>query len=150
ATFSGTSVAQVQIGEAVDRITLHALDLEITEAWVEQGGERSSARVELDADAEWAVLSLDRSLAAGPATVHTAFTGVLNDKLVGFYRSTFTDHEGQTRTIACTQFESTHARRAFPCWDEPAFKATYAITLTVVDDLLAVSNAQEVARTALD
>ena len=77
----------------------------------------------------------------------TTFTGILNDKLRGFYRSTFTDHHGKQRTIATTQFEATDARRAFPCWDEPDFKAVFRVTLIVVDaDLLAVSNAGEIDR----
>ncbi len=146
ATFSGTSVAHVEVREAVETITLHALDLDVSEAWVEQGGARVDATVTIDADAEWIVLGLSGPLSPGPVSVHTTFTGVLNDKLVGFYRSTFSDDQGVTRTIACTQFEATHARRAFPCWDEPAFKATYAITLDVPDHLFAVSNAAEVGR----
>ena len=55
-----------------------------------------------------------------------AFSGVLNDKLHGFYRSTFTDDDGVTHTIATTQFEATDARRAFPCFDEPDRKAVFA------------------------
>ena len=54
-----------------------------------------------------------------PATLHLVFTGILNDKLHGFYRSTFTDDDGVEHIIATTQMESTDARRAFPCWDEP-------------------------------
>ena len=80
---------------------------------------------------------------AGP-TLHTGFRGVLNDKLVGFYRSTFTDDDGAEQVIATTQFEATDARRAFPCWDEPDLKAVFAVTLVVDADLLAVSNAAEV------
>ena len=63
------------------------------------------------------------------------FRGLLNDKLRGFYRSTFTDDDGVERVIATTQFEATDARRAFPCWDEPDFKAGFAITLHLDDDL---------------
>jgi puromycin-sensitive aminopeptidase len=149
ASFTGSAAAQVTVAEAGREIVLHALDLIVHEAWVEQDGRRLDARVTLDPEAETATLSLTGPLRSGPAVVHTAFTGELNDKLVGFYRSTFTDQHGQPRTLACTQFESTHARRAFPCWDEPAFKATYAITLDVADHLLAVSNAAEVEREPL-
>ena len=63
--------------------------------------------------------------------VSLRFRGILNDKLRGFYRSTFTDDDGVERVIATTQFEATDARRAFPCWDEPDFKARFAITLVV-------------------
>jgi puromycin-sensitive aminopeptidase len=80
-------------------------------------------------------------LPAGEAVVSLRFRGQLNDKLRGFYRSTFTDDDGVERVIATTQFEATDARRAFPCWDEPDFKARFAITLHLDDDLHAVSNA---------
>ena len=61
---------------------------------------------------------------AGTApTRASTFAGVLNDQLVGFYRSTFTPTTA-SHVLGVTQFESTYARRAFPCWDEPEFKAT--------------------------
>ena len=64
----------------------------------------------------------------------------MNEQLVGFYRSTFVDDEGTTHVIATTQFEETDARRAFPCWDEPIFKATYQVNLTIPSHLAAYSN----------
>ena len=149
ATFTGSSITVIEVLEAVTAIRLNALDLDIAEASLNQGGERSAATIEVDSLSETATLTFASPLQLGEATLHLTFSGVLNDKLVGFYRSTFVDPEGQTRTIACTQFESTHARRAFPCWDEPAFKATYAITLDVADSLLAVSNSAEIAREPL-
>ena len=76
------------------------------------------------------------------------FTGILNDQLVGFYRSTFTDIDGVEQAIATTQFEATDARRAFPSWDEPDFKAVFSITLVVPEDLFTVSNGPEQSREA--
>ena len=75
--------------------------------------------VALDQATERATLTFDRALPAGEATLELVFRGVLNDKLVGFYRSTFTDDDGATQVLATTQMEATDARRAFPCWDEP-------------------------------
>ena len=66
-------------------------------------------------------------------TLHLTFRGILNDQLHGFYRSTYTDDDGETHTIATTQFEAADARRAFPCWDEPDLKAVFGITLIVPD-----------------
>ena len=86
---------------------------------------------------------------AGPARLLIRFDGVLNDRLRGFYRSIYTDDSGRTRTIATTQFQSTDARRAFPCFDEPALKATFAVSLVVREGLLAVSNAAETGRERL-
>ncbi|MEO6989370.1 MAG: M1 family metallopeptidase [Aquihabitans sp.] len=149
ATFTGTATVDIEVTESVDEIVLHALDLDLTDVVVTRAGAGADNSIELtvsfDPSTETATLTADRTIDAGAWILRAAFTGELNDKLVGFYRSTFTDADGQTRTLACTQFESTHARRAFPCWDEPAFKATYAITLDVADDLLAVSNSVELS-----
>lgn len=68
------------------------------------------------------------------------FTGLHNDKLAGFYRSTYQDREGKEKFMAVTQFEPTEARRAFPCWDEPAIKATFDVELIVKKPLTALSN----------
>ncbi|MGH9283476.1 MAG: M1 family metallopeptidase, partial [Acidimicrobiales bacterium] len=77
------------------------------------------------------------------------FTGALNDKLRGFYRSTYKDPSGATRTLAATQFEATDARRAFPCWDEPDRKATFQTTLVVDEGLAAISNTEAIEVTDL-
>lgn len=78
-------------------------------------------------------------------TLRLTFTGELNDKLAGFYRSAYPapDGSGETRHLAVTQFEPTDARRCFPCWDEPALKATFGMTLTVPEDRVALSNMPE-------
>ena len=69
-----------------------------------------------------------------------AFRGTLNDKLRGFYRSSYKDEQGHSHSLAATQFEATDARRAFPCWDEPQFKAVFAVTLAIDPALTAISN----------
>ena len=89
--------------------------------------------IDLDEEAERLTITLSSSLPVGAPRLHLGFRGVLNDKLKGFYRSTFVDTAGEQQVIATTQFEATDARRAFPCWDEPDLKAVFAITL-VVDD----------------
>jgi puromycin-sensitive aminopeptidase len=148
ATFEGTVAIEVDVVEPVAEVVLNAIELEVDEAWVEVGGERRDATVTLDEEHERAGLALPEGagLEPGPATVHLAFRGILNDKLRGFYRSTFTDDDGTDRVIATTQFEATDARRAFPCWDEPDLKATFAVTLDVPEDLFAVSNGAETGR----
>src|ERR687898_913808 len=124
-----------------------SITVEIVTATAEVGGERLVATVALDEESERVTLSFERALAAGEATLHLRFRGVLNDKLRGFYRSTFTDDAGVERVLATTQMEATDARRAFPCWDEPDAKAVFGITLVVPGDLLAISNAAELDRT---
>ena len=147
ATFSGEETVAVEVVEPTGSIVLNVKELDVSEAWVTVAGERVDAEVSLDPERERATLTLAREVAAGDATVHARFAGVLNDKLTGFYRSTFVDAEGTTRTIGTTQFEATDARMAFPCWDEPDFKAVFEVTLVVAEDLLAISNAAEVDRT---
>lgn len=144
ASFTGTVRIEVDVADPTDEVVLHALDLEIDDAVVLVGDERRAAAVELDSGAELAILALDDALPAGPAVLELSFRGVLNDQLVGFYRSTFTGDDGTgdevEHTLAVTQFESTHARRAFPCFDEPAMKAVFGVTLVVPEDQFVVAN----------
>ena len=78
------------------------------------------------------------------------FTGTLNNQMAGFYRSKYTDIHGVTKFMASTQFESLDARRAFPCWDEPARKAIFGVTLVVDAHLTAMSNMPEKCVKTLD
>jgi len=68
------------------------------------------------------------------------FIGVLNDQMCGLYRSVYTDIYGNSKIMATTQFEATDARRAFPCMDEPALKATFQLTVTIPAELQCLSN----------
>lgn len=60
--------------------------------------------------------------------------------MAGFYRSQYTDSKGVKRFMATTQFEAIDARRCFPCWDEPARKATFVVTMIYPSNLMAISN----------
>jgi aminopeptidase N len=73
------------------------------------------AQVSYDSAAERAILKFPHPIEAGAWKLHLDFTGILNDKLHGFYRSTFKNEKGEQKVIATTQFEATDARRAFPC-----------------------------------
>jgi puromycin-sensitive aminopeptidase len=141
ATFTGEEKVRVLVHEPVTEVVLNAAELEIHSAeLVSDEGDRRDGAVTLDAENHRASITLADEAAPGHWTLNITFSGVLNDKLRGFYRSTFTDQEGNERVIATTQFESTDARRAFPCWDEPDRKATFAVTLIVDGDLTAISN----------
>ncbi|HEU4866690.1 MAG TPA: M1 family metallopeptidase [Actinomycetota bacterium] len=145
ATFSGEVSIQVDVKEPVDQIVLNAKELEIDEAWLERDGARLDASASFETETERCRLQLSGTAGTGAWTLRSRFRGVLNDKLEGFYRSSFTDPEGNDRVIATTQFESTDARLAFPCWDEPDLKATFAVTLVVPDGVLALSNGAELS-----
>jgi puromycin-sensitive aminopeptidase len=149
ATFVGTVAIVVHISEATDSIVLNAIELDVTGASVaSHGHEPVSVAVSLDATTERCTLS-GHSFPTGPAVIHLTFSGILNDKLRGFYRSTFVDAEGITQTIATTQMQATDCRRGFPCWDEPDFKAVFAVTLVVPDHLVAISGYPEASRTSV-
>ena len=140
ARFTGSAEIEVDIEVELDEIVLNAAELEIDGATLELGSETIAASVGLDAEAERATFALERSAPTGPGVLRCRFAGVLNDRLRGFYRSTFVDSDGSKRTIATTQMESTDARRAFPCWDEPDRKAVFEITLVLDDTQAAYSN----------
>lgn len=140
ATFAGRATIAITVDRPATEILLNAAELEVTEALVEGPDGVIAARVELEPDLERCRLVLPTALQPGDRTLRLAFTGRLNDKLRGFYRSTYTDEAGRRHVLAATQFEATDARRAFPCWDEPAFKAVFACTLVVPAGLSAVSN----------
>jgi puromycin-sensitive aminopeptidase len=152
ATFTGDVEIDIIVNEPTASITLNAAELEITFAELncgnpDDGYALTPTDIALDADEERATLTFAEPLAIGRATLHLAFSGILNDKLHGFYRSTFTGEDGIEHIIATTQMESTDARRAFPCWDEPALKATFETTLIVEGRLAAFSNSSVVEET---
>src|SRR5215813_11757572 len=140
-TFRGDERISIAVVEATAEIVLNALELEIDAATVEWADKSQKATVRLEPEKERAHLSFPQPLAPGDYSLKLAFRGILNDKLHGFYRSQYTDAAGKTHVVATTQFESTDARRAFPCWDEPELKASYKIALVVDEHLVAISNA---------
>jgi puromycin-sensitive aminopeptidase len=143
ATFRGRVRIDVTTDGSVPDLVLNAIELEIDRCEID--GVAASTR--LEADTERLFVQPDGGVAPGDHTLDIEFRGVLNDQLRGWYRSTYRDADGTERVIATTQMQSTDCRRAFPCWDEPDFKAVFSITLVVASDLLAVSNGPEVERT---
>ncbi|HLW71250.1 MAG TPA: M1 family metallopeptidase [Candidatus Binataceae bacterium] len=149
-TFAGEETVAIKVHAATSEIVLNALELTLDEATVERAGKTIRAiRVELEAERERAHLHFAETLESGDWTLRVKFNGILNDKLHGFYRSQYTDAAGKTHKLATTQFEATDARRAFPCWDEPALKAVYSVTLIVDEGLSALSNAGIASERAL-
>ena len=140
ASFTGLVVIYANALQPTSEIVLNAIELDIHSVTVNG----RDCPWELREDLERLIIS--HNTTPGDVEIAIAFTGILNDKLRGFYRSTFVDENGITRTIATTQMQSTDCRRAFPCFDEPDFKAVFSIDLTIHDGLLAVSNSPEVRR----
>ena len=147
-SFAGHCATTVEVREETNTLVLNAVELEVTQAELlgPDGTRLRAELIEVDPETERLTIELEAEARPGEWTLRTEFTGVLNDKLKGFYRSTFTDTDGVEQVIATTQFEATDARRAFPCWDEPDLKASFAVTLVVDEGLTALSNAAEVER----
>ena len=148
ATFSGQETITLTIHQPTAAIVLNAIELDIVSAQIEGGsGPMREATIALDASLERCHFTFTEPLLPGTWRLTIAFRGTLNDKLRGFYRSTYKDERGTAHSLAATQFEATDARRAFPCWDEPDFKAVFATTLVIDPTLTAVSNSSVVTET---
>src|SRR5262245_30253517 len=141
ATFAGHETITVQVREPVQEILLNAVELTIHDVSATGAdGKAIRGTGSLDPATDRVHLVFSRALAPGEWRLALAFTGILNDQLHGFYRSTYKDESGRLHVIAATQFEAVDARRAFPCWDEPERKATFQVTLVVPDGFAAISN----------
>jgi aminopeptidase N len=141
-TFRGRETIQVQLGAPATSITLHAAEIAFGPVSIISGGRTQAARVSLDEKAETATLTVAQALHAGPATIAFTYRGVLNDNLRGFYIS-----NANGRSYAVSQMEATDARRAFPSFDEPAYKATFDISLMINAGDTAISNGRQVSDT---
>ena len=149
-TFTGEERVSVQVHEFVREIILNAAELEIhAVSLTTPDGTVLQCKVKLDSENELTQLSFAETVPVGRCELKIQFSGILNDKLHGFYRSTYKDAEGHDKPLASTQFESTDARRAFPCWDEPGFKAVFQVTLVVDEKLTAISNARVLRESVL-
>ena len=141
-TFSGSESVALIIRRPTSRVVLHAADLKIAKAELRSpmgGAPLAAKRIKWDKEKETVTLEFGRKLKKGPAELDLVFTGELNDKMHGFYRTAYTV-KGEKRWGAATQFEATDARRCFPCWDEPACKATFQAALTVPESVVVLSN----------
>jgi puromycin-sensitive aminopeptidase len=149
--FRGEEDVAVTVVEATSSIVLNAADLELSDVRVTSadGASAEVTAVDVDGERERATIVLREPATPGEWVVHLGFEAPLNERLVGYYRSTFTDDDGVERTIATSHFEATDARRAFPCWDEPDLKAVYGMTLIVPEGITALSNGPETGRDRL-
>lgn len=144
-TFDGHALITVQVQVATRLIVLNSIELDITSVFVDG----QPAPFSLDIKSERIFIGLIEELQPGTAMIDFVFAGILNDKLRGFYRSTYVDENAEQQVVAATQMQSTDCRRAFPCFDEPDFKAVFATTLISAPDHLAISNGPEISRSVI-
>jgi len=143
ARFEGEETIAIHVLKPTSAITLNAADIDFHEVTITSGGSTQKATLTPVPDKEMVVLSVEKPLAVGPATVHTTYAGILNNEMRGLYLGA--DDHG--RKYAASQFEATDARRAFPSFDEPEYKATFDITAVADKGLAAISNQKIVSDT---
>lgn len=145
-TFVFTGVVKItcDVQIATETIHLHARELLIKSATftseVDGSEPALAATLSVSLKEYTAAIGFEEPLPVGRGVLEIAFQGTLNDQMAGFYRSKYTDSKGVKRHLATTQFEAIDARRCFPCWDEPARKAVFVVTLVYPASLMAVSN----------
>ena len=135
ATFGGDETIDLTIKQPTSVLTLNSAEITYQNITLTQNGQQQSGAAKPDEAKQMVEISFPKQLQAGAAQLHITYQGILNDKLRGFYLS-----KGQGRNYATTQFESTDARRAFPSFDEPAYKATFDLALTIDTADTAISN----------
>ncbi|KAG0243775.1 Aminopeptidase 2 mitochondrial [Actinomortierella wolfii] len=134
------------IAEPTFYIALNAKELNIQTATV-----RDSLIDGYSVEDETIMLEFPTMLHVGTSWIlDITYIGLVNDKLTGFYRSVYTDANNNVHQLTTTQFQSTHARRAFPCWDEPSIKATFSLTLQAPQGMTCLSNMGVLSTTLLE
>ena len=140
-SYTGKEVVFLEIVDETKELQLHSLGIDIENAFIENdSGEHIEALINYLPEEERVSLIFEDKVTQGDWQLYLDFKATIVDELRGFYRSSFKDSENKDVWIATTQFEPTAARMAFPCWDEPEFKAIFSIALTTDSDLIRISN----------
>ena len=145
-TFAGEETIALNIKKSTKTITLHSKEIDIDVVNLKKGREMIFAdKISYQAKDETATFHFKKAIRPGRYKLEIYFKGILNDKMRGFYRSSYI-WQGQVHHMATTQFEATDARRAFPCFDEPAHKAVFHVSLVVPKGKTAISNTLPVSK----
>lgn len=136
--YLGEEEIEVQIGKKTKEIALNASELEIKHASVIVGASEYKAAVGEDKQKQRIILKF-KAAVSGKATIRIGFVGTNNAEMYGFYRSSYKQGD-KTKYILSSQFEAANARNAFPCFDEPAFKAVFDLSFVVDRELDCISN----------
>lgn len=142
-TFSvtGKSKINLNIEEETSYVIIHTKSMTIFTFNVIQNGNDVAVKSNFTYNEnDFYILSLKNRLSVGTAILMMTYSYTMGENLVGFYRSSYKDSSGTTHWIGTTHFEPTDARRAFPCFDEPALKANFTISITHSSSLNAHSN----------
>ncbi|MCV0392390.1 MAG: M1 family metallopeptidase [Nitrosopumilus sp.] len=137
-TFKGIESVSVICKNSTNKIILDCAELKIKSCHIIYGDKKIKSTTKTSDEKEELQIILSEKI-KGKATINLEFQGILNDRLLGFYRSKYTQN-GKTKYLATTQFEAADARRAFPCWDKPEAKATFEISIIADNKFTAISN----------
>ena len=135
-TFAGEETIHLRVLKPTSQIVMNAAEIDFQQVTITSGESKQEAKVTLDKDKEQATFSVEKTLPAGPASIQVKYIGKLDHELRGFYIG----KQDNGERYAATQFEATDARRAFPCFDEPADKATFKVTIVADKGLSVISN----------
>jgi len=139
-TFTGAETVKLNVRSPVHQLVLNAVELEITEASLD-GQVLPKSALKIDKEKELITLALTSELSPGDHTLALGFSGKINQQGQGLFYMRYQEQgSGAQKIMLGTQFEATDARRFFPCWDEPAFRARFQLTVVVPENWLAVSN----------
>ncbi|XP_040584863.1 endoplasmic reticulum aminopeptidase 1 isoform X2 [Mesocricetus auratus] len=144
-TFWGTTEVEITVSQPTSTIIMHSHQLQISKAILRRGAEDKLSEeplsiLEYPAHEQVALLAPQPLLAGLQYTVIITYAANLSESFHGFYKSTYRTQEGELRILASTQFEPTAARMAFPCFDEPALKASFSIKIRRDPRHLSISN----------
>jgi tricorn protease interacting factor F2/3 len=137
-TFEGSESIIADCKKLTNSIVMNSAELKITSCQIKSKGKIIKSTPKLNEKKEELQIQLSEKI-KGKITIDLEFQGILNDRLLGFYRSQYVQ-KGKTKYLATTQFEAADARRAFPCWDEPEAKATFDISIIADNKFTAISN----------
>uniref|UniRef100_A0A0N4ZAG9 Aminopeptidase n=1 Tax=Parastrongyloides trichosuri TaxID=131310 RepID=A0A0N4ZAG9_PARTI len=145
--FNGEETITVSVTDSTNFLKLHSSELEIQEISAELGDGKKFESLSHTYDNVLEMIKVEFPETITPQTLklNIKFTGTHNDKMLGFYRSSYKDSEGKEKYLVSTQFESTYARKAFPCFDEPTFRAIFEVSLKVDKSYTALSNTEVVS-----
>ena len=138
-TFNGTEIISFTLSKPIKILKLNSAELKINKCYIVKNGKTIHTKFNIDEKKEELNITPEKII-NGKVKLCIEFMGTLNDRLLGFYRSQYKDKSGKKKYLATTQFEAADARRAFPCWDEPAVKATFDVSLIIDKTLSAISN----------
>ncbi len=136
-TLAGSELIDIDVREPTDKLVLNAVGMTFSDAGIDASASR--ATIVLDGAAETATLTFAQPLAVGAHKLRITFRAEINTFARGVFLVEYPTEKGMRRMIS-SHLEPADARRVFPCWDEPSFKASIALTVTLPRSFLAVSN----------